>query len=212
MSDRSFCIARVCLFLFAAVLVGCGSSASSAETKVATDAGDSIDTAPWSDAYDLDGAHAQSDASLVEVASSADSAACIDADGTETAPISVKILGPLAASFSGPTKIIPCIVALKGNVHLAPPGTCECERCGHVTITIDGSDCNAPGQDFNAQMVATGPIFSCKPTDTCATKDINLAFCKKGPTGDKTIHAELRHDDGSAWSPAITDELVASFK
>jgi hypothetical protein len=66
---------------------------------------------------------------------------------------------------------------------LKAPGACAgASACGHLHVFVDGTACNAPGMQYNAQ--GASPVSA------------NFAFCQT-VNGSHTIKVELHHDDHS---------------
>ncbi len=89
---------------------------------------------------------------------------------------------------------------LVSDFTLRAPGQCAgLTNCGHARITVDGANCNAPGQAYNAIATST------------AGTDINLASCAGGVFGTKTVQIELVDDTGAALTPAQTSVADVTF-
>jgi hypothetical protein len=83
------------------------------------------------------------------------------------------------------------------NFTLRSPGTCAGQGgCGHVYLTIDSSECNAIGKDYNALAISS-------PTD------VSLANCNM-PLGQHRITAELHDDSGAVVTGTGTGDPVAA--
>lgn len=89
---------------------------------------------------------------------------------------------------------------LVSDFTLRAPGQCAgLTNCGHARITVDGANCNAPGQAYNAIATST------------AGTDINLASCAGGVFGTKTLQVELVDDTGASLTPAQTSVADVTF-
>jgi hypothetical protein len=89
---------------------------------------------------------------------------------------------------------------LVSDFTLRAPGQCAgLTNCGHARITVDGANCNAPAQAYNAIASST------------AGTDINLASCAGGVFGTKTLQVELVDDTGASLTPAQTSVAEVTF-
>lgn len=89
---------------------------------------------------------------------------------------------------------------LVSDFTLRAPGQCAGPtNCGHARITVDGANCNATGQPYNAIATST------------AGTDINLASCAGGVFGTKTVQVELVDDTGASLTPAQTSVAEVTF-
>ena len=74
-------------------------------------------------------------------------------------------------------------------------------NCGHAHVKIDGDDCDdtARGKAANIRITSADPV------------KLNMAYCKRGPLGVKTISVELVTDDRAALSPPVKDTIRVNF-
>ena len=206
--------------LIGALSVAMLGACSSAPFEVATPKGDEDSGGgARSDVADVGGADTTTpgpDTSPPGADASAKDSTTIDAVGsdgataeaivTDGAPVDLGVLPTIAIDHPGDaacwvgagTQLVKVTVT---GWTLADPATCAGKaRCGPVYVTIDGTNCDAPGLPYNTYIGKSG------------ASDLDLSFCKSGGMkGTKLIRAELHNDDGTVFIPTVSATQSTDF-
>jgi len=83
---------------------------------------------------------------------------------------------------------------------LRAPGQCAgLANCGHLRVTVDGANCNVPGQPYAAIATSVAPL------------EVDLGRCAGGHLGTKIVRAELVSDTGAPLSPVEASAAQVTF-
>ncbi|GAC1373133.1 MAG: hypothetical protein NVSMB47_20670 [Polyangiales bacterium] len=181
-------------------------SGGGARSDVA-DVGGADTTTPGTDTSPPGAETSAKDSTAVDVAADVvgSDGATAEAIVTDGAPVDLGVLptitidhpGDSACWLGAGTQLVK--VSVTGWT-LADPATCAGKaRCGPVYVTIDGTNCDAPGLPYNTYIGASG------------ASDLDLSLCKGGMRGTKLIHVELHNDDGTVFIPTVSASQSTDF-